>query len=121
MASVLKAIAYNGAISGASGQTAALSLDAFTTDFIPTVQVSALGAGTALAVTFQHSPDGVYWDDVVALETTAGGASLAAVGILLKQIANTTPVYGNVRFSWTLTGGTTTATAIFSVYCDKRK
>jgi hypothetical protein len=121
MASVAKAIAQSGSISGASGTSAVLSLEALTTDLIPTVQVSALGAGTALAVTMQHSPDGVYWDDVVALENVSGGASLAAAGILLKQISNTTPVYGNVRFSWTLTAGTTTATAIFSVYYDKRR
>lgn len=121
MASVLKAVAYSGSVSGASGETPALSLDAFTTDFIPTVEVSSLGSGTALAVTFQHSPDKVSWKDVVALETTSGGASLATTGILLKGITNTTPIYGNVRFTWTLTGGTTTATTIFSVYCDKRK
>jgi hypothetical protein len=39
----------------------------------------------------------------------------------LKELTSTSPVYGNVRFSWTLTGGTTTATAIFSVYYDKRR
>ena len=120
MASVGKIIVYSGSVSGASGATSPMSLDALTTDFIPTVQVSALGAGTALAATLQHSPDGVYWDDVVALENVSGGASLSAAGILLKQISNTNPVYGNVRFTWTLTGGTTTATAIFSVYCDKK-
>lgn len=120
MASVGKILVYSGPIAGASGTTSVTSLDALTTDFIPTIQVSALGAGTALAATLQHSPDGVYWDDVAALETTAGGASLAVPGILLKQLLNTTPIYGNVRFSWTLTGGTTTATAIFSVYYDKK-
>lgn len=121
MASVNKAVAYTGAISGASGITSALSLEALATDLIPTVQVSALGAGTALAVTMQHSPEGTYWKDVSALQTVSGGGSLAAVGVLLKELANTSPVYGNVRFSWTLTGGTTTATAVFSVYYDKRR
>ena len=121
MSSVNKALVYSGSISGASGATAAIGLEALTTDFIPTVQVSALGAGTALAVTLQHSPEGTYWDDVATLETAAGAGSLSAVGILLKQLPNTTPLYGNVRFSWTLTAGTTTATAIFSVYYDKRR
>lgn len=121
MASVGKALVFSGSISGASGTTPVISLEALSTDFIPTLQVSALGAGTAIAATLQHSPDGTYWDDVAALETTGGGASLNAVGIMLKQIVNTTPVYGQVRFSWTLTGGTTTATAIFSVYYDKRR
>lgn len=121
MASVAKALAQSGAISGASGTTAALSLEALTTDFIPTVQVSALGAGTALAVVFQHSPDGTTWDDVATLQTPAGAGSLATTGILFSQLANTTPIYGNVRFSWTLTAGIQTATAIFSVYYDKRR
>lgn len=121
MASVNKAIVQSGAISGASGTTGVIGLEALATDLIPTVQVSALGAGTTLAVTLQHSPDGTYWKDVTALQTVSGGASLGAVGVLLKEIANTNPIYGNVRFSWTLTGGTTTATAIFSVYYDKRR
>lgn len=121
MSSVNKVVAFNGAISGASGQTEPFSLEMYATDLIPTVEVSALGAGTALAVNFQHSPNKVNWKTVAALETTAGGASLAAVGVLLKEIANTAPVYGNVRFTWTLTGGTTTASAIFSVYHDKRR
>lgn len=120
MSSVNKLVAYNGAISGASGEIT-LSLEAYLTDLIPTIQVSALGAGTALSCSFQHSPDGTFWDEVVALETTSGGASLNVAGILLKPIVSTNPVYGNVKFSWALTGGTTTATAIFSVYCDKRK
>jgi hypothetical protein len=121
MASVGKAVAQSGAISGGSGTSAVLSLEQFVTDLIPTVQVSALGAGTTLAVTFQHSPEGTYWKDVVALQNVSGGTTLAVAGILLKELANTSPVYGNVRFSWTLTGGTTTATAIFSVYYDKRR
>jgi len=121
MAAVNKAIAFTGSISGASGTSPIMSLEALATDFIPTVQVSALGAGTALAVTFQHSPDGADWKDVQALQTVSGGASLSATGIMLRELANTSPVYGNVRFSWTLTGGTTTATAIFSVYYDKRR
>lgn len=121
MASVNKAVAFSGSISGASGVSAALSLEALATDLIPTVQVSALGAGTALAVTFQHSPDGVYWKDVQALQTVSGNGTLTTVGIMLRELANTTPVYGNVRFSWTLNSGTTTATAIFSVYHDKRR
>lgn len=120
MASVNKSVAYSGALSGASGSIT-LSLEGLTTDLIPTVQVSALGAGTALGVDFQHSPDGSTWKTVTALQTTSGGGSLAAAGILLKEIANTSPVYGNVRFSWTLTGGVQTATAIFSVYYDKRR
>jgi len=121
MASVNKVVAYNGSISGASGATEAFSLEMFATDLIPTVEVSALGAGTSLAVSFQHSPNKTNWKTVGTLETVSGGSSLAAVGILLKEIANTSPVYGNVRFSWTLTGGTTTATAIFSVFHDKRR
>lgn len=121
MASVGKAVAQSGAISGGSGTSAVLGLEQLSTDLIPTVQVSELGAGTALAVTFQHSPDGTYWDDVSALATTAGGASLAAPGIMLYQVSPTTPLYGLVRFSWTLTGGTQTATATFSVYYDKRR
>lgn len=121
MASVAKAIVQTGGISGASGNTSALSLEALSTDFIPTVQVSSIGVGTALAVTLQHSPDGTYWDDVATLETTAGGGSIAAVGILLKQLPNTAPIYGQVRFSWTLTAGVQTATAVFSVFYDKRR
>ena len=120
MASVGKAIVYSGSVSG-SGQTSALSLEALTTDFIPTVQVSALGAGTTLAITFQHSPDGQTWDDVATLQTPAGAASVTAAGLLFSQLSSTTPIYGNVRFSYTFTGGTTTATAIFSVYYDKRR
>ena len=121
MASNMKVVGYTGSISGASGTVGPFSLEAFTTDFIPTIQVSAIGAGTALAASLQHSPDGTYWKTVAALETVSGGSSLSTVGILLKELANTTPIYGNVRFSWTLTGGTTTATAIFSVFCDKRR
>lgn len=121
MSSVNKVVAQIGAISGASGSTQAFSLEMFATDLIPTVEVSALGAGTSLAVSFQHSPDKVNWKTVATLETVSGGSSLAATGILLKELVNTAPVYGNVRFSWTLTGGTTTATATFSVYHDKRR
>jgi hypothetical protein len=120
MASVGKAIAYTGAVSG-NGSTPAMSLEALTTDFIPTVQISALGAGTTLAVVFQHSPDGSTWDDVATLQTPAGASSLTATGIVFSQLTNTTPIWGNVRFSYTFTGGTTTATAIFSVYYDKRR
>ena len=121
MASVNKLVVFNGSLSGASGNTAAVSLESLTEGFIPTIQVSALGAGTALAAKLQHSPDGVYWKDLATLETVSGGGSLAAPGILLKDIAVTQAVYGNVRFTWTLTGGTTTATAIFSVYYDKKR
>ncbi len=121
MASVNKLVIFNGAISGASGATASAALESLTEAFIPTIQVSALGAGTALAAKLQHSPDGVNWKDAVALETIAGGASLNAPGILLKDIATTVPLFGNIRFSWTLTGGTTTATAVFSVYYDKKR
>lgn len=121
MASVNKLVVFNGSISGASGQTVAVSLDSLTEGFIPTVQVSALGAGTAIAAKMQHSPDGVSWKDVVSLETVSGGASLNAAGVLLKEIPMTSPVYGNVRFTWTLTGGTTTANLIFSVYYDKKR
>lgn len=121
MASVSKAISQTGAISGGSGNTAVLSLEQLTTDFIPTVQVSALGAGTALAVSFQHSPDGTHWKTVGSLQTVSGGSSLSAAGILTLSVPPTTPLYGQVRFSWTLTGGTTTATATFSVYYDKRR
>lgn len=121
MASVAKALAQSGAVSGGSGTSAVLSLEQLTTDFIPTVQVSALGAGTSLAVTFQQSPDGTYWDDVATLQTPAGAGTLAAPGILFSQLSNATPIYGLVRFSWTLTGGTQTATATFSVYHDKRR
>lgn len=121
MASVNKVVSYVGNLSGASGQTDAFSLEMFATDLIPTVEVSALGAGTTLAVSFQHSPNKTNWKTVAALETVAGGSGLTAVGIMLKEIANTVPVYGNVRFSWTLTGGTTTATVVFSVFNDKRR
>ena len=121
MASVNKLVVYSGAISGASGQTSAVSLESLTEGFIPTIQVSVLGAGTALAAKLQHSPDGISWKDAATLETVAGGSSLSAAGILLKEIALTSPLYGNVRFTWTLTGGTTTATAIFSVYYDKKR
>lgn len=121
MASVNKAVAQTGAISGASGTSSVLALEMLATDLIPTVEVSALGAGTALAVTFQHSPDKTSWKTIATLETVAGAGSLAAIGVMFKEIVNTTPVYGNVRFSWTLTGGTTTATAIFSVFYDKRR
>jgi hypothetical protein len=121
MASVNKLVAQSGGISGASGQTSAVSLESLTENFIPTVQVSAIGAGTALAVKLQHSPDGTYWKDAATLENVSGGTSLNAVGILLKELAATVPLYGNVRFTWTLTGGTTTATAIFSVYYDKKR
>lgn len=121
MASVGKAVAQSGAISGGSGTSAVLGLEQLSTDFIPTVQVSSLGAGTALAVTFQHSPDGTYWDDVATLQTPAGASSLSAPGILFSQLPSTTPIYGLVRFSWTLTAGTQTATASFSVFHDKRR
>lgn len=121
MASVNKLTVFSGGLSGASGTSNTASLESLTEGFIPTVQVSALGAGTALAVKLQHSPDGTYWKDAATLETVSGGASLSAVGILLKEIAMTAPIYGNVRFSWTLTGGTTTATVIFSVYYDKKR
>lgn len=121
MASVAKAISQTGEISGGSGTSAVLSLEQLTTDFIPTVQVTALGAGTTLAVIFQHSPDGTYWDDVATLQTPAGASSTSAVGILFSQLPNTAPLYGLVRFSWTLTAGAQTATATFSVYYDKRR
>lgn len=121
MASVNKLSIFNGSISGASGSTGAVALESLTEGFIPTVQVSALGAGTVLAVKLQHSPDGNYWKDAATLETVSGGTSLNAVGILLKELPDTSPLYGNVRFTWTLTGGTTTATAIFSVYYDKKR
>jgi len=121
MASVNKVVAFSGGISGASGQTEAFSLEMYVTDLIPTVEVSALGAGTSLSVNFQHSPNKTNWKTAATLETVSGGAGLAAIGIMLKEIANTAPVYGNVRFSWTLTGGTTTATVVFSVFHDKRR
>lgn len=121
MASVAKAISQTGGIGGGSGTTAVLSLEQLTTDFIPTVQVTALGAGTSLAVVFQHSPDGTYWDDVATLQTPAGASSISAPGILFSQLPSTTPIYGLVRFSWTLTAGTQTASAVFSVYHDKRR
>lgn len=121
MASVNKLIVFNGSISGASGSTGSMALEALTEGFIPTVQVSVLGAGTAMTAKLQHSPDGISWKDAATLETVGGSGSLSSAGILLKEIAMTSPLYGNVRFSWTLTGGTTTATAIFSVYYDKKR
>lgn len=121
MASVGKVVGPTSSLSGASGATAAISLDMLMTDFIPTASVTALGSGTTLTIAFEHSFDGTTWKKVADLKDTAGNSSITAVKPMLIEVANTQPVYGNVRFSWTLTGGTTTATVAFSIYYDKKR
>ena len=117
MASVQRLVLQTGAISGASGQTSPVSLEAYVTDVIGSVACSAAGF-TTFDTYLQHSPDGTTWFDVVQL-AKPGGGSLAATGAMIAS--TTSPILGKVRMRWALTGGAQTATADFVVYYDKRK
>jgi hypothetical protein len=117
MASVQRLVLQTGAISGASGQTDPFSLEAYVTDVIGSVTVSA-AAFTTFDVYLQHSPDGSTWFDVVQL-AKPGGGSLTTTGAMIAS--TTSPILGKIRIRWALTGGAQTATAEFVVYYDKRK
>lgn len=121
MASVGKVVGPTSSLSGASGATPAISLEMLMTDLIPTADVSALASGATLAIAFEHSFDGTTWKKVADLKDTAGNTSITAKKPMLIEIAPTQPIYGNVRFSWTISGTTKTATVAFSVYYDKKR
>lgn len=77
--------------------------------FAAFLKVSALGAGTALVMKIQHSPDnGVTWLDLVTF------ASKNAIGTEMISVAG--GFFPTLRVLPTFTGGTTTATVEISLH-----
>lgn len=93
----------SGPISG-NGDGSSLSIPSENLlDFLGTVVVSALGAGTTLTLKIQHSPDGgTSWIDLAAFSAITGTGAF--------KIAVSDPVLPKVRATWSFSGGTTTAT-----------
>lgn len=112
MASVSKYAVTLGALSGASGSADKISLEQFTVDHVLALQVSALGAGTTLAISVKSSPDGTNFAEIATL------AGVVTTG--LKLITVPAPL-SFVRVDWTLTGGVQTATVSGALCYDKRR
>lgn len=110
---ILDAQAFTG-----NGTGNAVSLSGKTDQFIAFLNVSALGAGTSLVVTIQHSPDRTNW-----LTLGAFGAKVATGVDQLPQqsftVANS-HVFPNLRASLAFTGGVTTATVTLEMYYDMK-
>jgi hypothetical protein len=111
MASVNQIVLLDGAVSG-NTDTSAVSLEGLQTDFVATVNASAVGAGTSLAITVQRSVNGSDW------HTWGAFSAITGTGI---QIVNLTVAgLSYVRLSLVFTGGTTTATAKVVLSYDKK-
>lgn len=111
MASVSKIDLSLGAISGGSGSSGTIVLEALTVDHVLFLDITALGAGTTLTVNVMSSPDGVNFAQVATVAKTATGKSVLAVPTPLSH----------VKLDWTLASGTTTATVSASLCYDKRR
>lgn len=111
---ILDAQAFTG-----NGTGNAVSLDGKTDNFIAFLNPSALGAGTSLVVTLQHSPNGTNWFTLVAFTavTVAGTVESKDQAQFATAFQN---VYPNVRASLAFTGGTTTATVTLELYYDQK-
>lgn len=112
MASVSKISLSLGALSGASGSADKVSLEQFTVDHVLALNVTALGAGTTLALSIKTSADGTNFAEVATL------AGVVATG--LKLVSIPTPL-SFVRVDWTLTAGVQTATVSGAICYDKRR
>lgn len=110
---VLDAQAFTG-----NGNGNSVSLGGKTEDFIAWLNVTAIGAGTSLVVTLQHSPDNTNWVTLVAFtaKTATGTEHKDQAGFAVAG-AN---VFPNVRANLAFTGGTTTATVTCELYFDHK-
>ncbi len=110
---ILNAQAFTG-----NGSGSAFSLNGKTDQFIGFLNVTAIGAGTSLVVTIEHSPDASNWFALgaFAARTTTGANHLPQQSF---TIANS-HVFPNVRATLAFTGGTTTATVTCELYFDAK-
>ena len=108
---VVNAQAFTG-----NGTTTAVSVNGKTDQFVAFLNVTAIGAGTSLVVTLQHSPDNSNWFTLCTFAAkTATGVEIIPQGSFTS--ANS-PVLPNVRASLAFTGGTTTATVSVELMHD---
>jgi len=118
MASVQKKKVLDAQAFTADGNGSAVSVDGKTENFIAFLNISALGAGTSLVVTLQHSPNGTNWFTLVAF------TAAVAVGVESKDQAQfATPfqnVYPNLRANLDFTGGVTTGTVTLEIFYDSK-
>lgn len=110
MASVSKIDLSLGAISGGSGSSGTIVLEALTVDHVLFLDITAFSA-TTLTVNVMSSPDGVNFAQVATVAKTATGKSVLAVPTPLSH----------VKLDWTLAGGAQTATVSASLCYDKRR
>jgi len=119
MASVAKIKLMDGQALSGDTTGSALSLGPRSDNFIAFLNVSAIGAGTSLVVTVQHSPNNSTWFTLVAFTAaTATGSESKDQAQFATAFQN---VYPNVRAFADFTGGTTTATVDCHLYFDPGK
>jgi hypothetical protein len=118
MAAVGKVQLLNATAFTGNGTGNAVSIGGKTDQFIAFLNVSAIGGGTSLVVTIQHSPDRTNWLTLGAFsaKTTTGVDQLPQQSF---TIANS-HVFPNLRASLAFTGGTTTATVTLEMYYDMK-
>lgn len=116
MAAVGKVQLLNATAFTGNGTGNAVSIGGKTDQFIAFLNITALGAGTSLVVTIQHSPNGTNWLTLGAFSAKTGtGTDQLPQGSF--TVANS-PVFPNLRASLAFTGGTTTATVTLEMYYD---
>lgn len=110
---ILDAQAFTG-----NGNGSSFAIGGKTEQFIGYLNVTAIGAGTSLVVTIQHSPNNTDWFALgaFAARTTVGTNHLPQQSF---TIANS-HVFPLVRASLAFTGGTTTATVTCELYYDMK-
>ncbi len=119
MASVAKTVLTTAQAFTGNGTTTAVSLGPKTDKFLLFLNVTAIGAGTSLVVTLQHSPNGSDFFAVVPSSafTATGVQSLSQQSFTVAGSG----LYPWVRLSLVFTGGTTTATITGELYYDSTK
>ena len=111
MASVNQLVLFDTSATGnVDGST--ISLESLQTDFVATVNATAVGAGTSLVITVQRSADGSNWH--------TWGAFTAITGTGIQALNLTVPGLSYVRVSLAFTGGTTACTAKVVLSYDKK-
>lgn len=116
MSLIEKTVLHSGAMSATgNGANVPLFLPGVPAPYMVTAVMSAVGAGTSLVLTIEHSPDnGVTWLTVVALTALVPAT-------LVQSAVITTPILPLVRVRRTFTGGTTTATGVVAIHSGVAK
>lgn len=97
-------------VAAVNGET--MSLPPRAKQLIGHINVSAINAATTVTALIQHSPDGIKWYTYLAFTAIAAAINSEAI-----YPANQ-PVFPYVRSTFTLTGGTKSATVDIKLYFE---